>query len=98
MAIREINFDGIIGPSHNYAGLSFGNLAAMRNAGDVSRPRAAALQGLDKMRANLALGLVQGLFIPPPRPARDWLAALGTSFEDAEPELAANALDRKSVV
>ena len=60
MAIREINFDGLIGPSHNYAGLSLGNLASTRNAGDVSQPRAAALQGLDKMRANLALGLAQG--------------------------------------
>ena len=45
--IREINFDGIIGPSHNYAGLSLGNLASTRHAGDVSQPRAAALQGLD---------------------------------------------------
>ena len=95
--VREINFDGIIGPSHNYAGLSFGNLAAMRNAGDVSRPKAAALQGLDKMRANLALGLVQGLFVPPPRPARPWLAELGTSFEDAAPELAANAMSASSM-
>ena len=84
MAIREINFDGIIGPSHNYAGLSLGNLASARHAGDVSQPRAAALQGLDKMRANLALGLVQGLFVPPPRPADGWLAALGTSIEAAD--------------
>ena len=63
MPIREINFDGIIGPSHNYAGLSLGNLASTRNAGGASQPRAAALQGLDKMRANLALGLAQGLFV-----------------------------------
>ncbi len=97
MAIREINFDGIIGPSHNYAGLSFGNLAAMRNAGDVSRPRAAALQGLDKMRANLALGLVQGLFVPQPRPARDWLTALGIDYQQAEPELAANAMSASAM-
>ena len=97
MPIREINFDGIIGPSHNYAGLSLGNLASTRNAGGVSRPRAAALQGLDKMRTNLALGLVQGLFVPQPRPARDWLAALGTSFEDAEPELAANAMSASAM-
>ncbi|MEO7410687.1 MAG: N-succinylarginine dihydrolase [Sphingomicrobium sp.] len=95
--VREINFDGIIGPSHNYAGLSFGNLAAMRNAGDVSRPRAAALQGLDKMRINLALGLVQGVFVPQPRPGRDWLAALGTTYEDAEPELAANAMSASAM-
>ncbi len=97
MPIREINFDGIIGPSHNYAGLSLGNLASTRNAGGVSRPRAAALQGLDKMRANLALGLVQGLFVPQPRPARDWLAALGTTIDSAEPELAANAMSASAM-
>ena len=97
MPIREINFDGIIGPSHNYAGLSLGNLASTRNAGGVSRPRAAALQGLDKMRANLALGLVQGVFVPQPRPARIWLADLGTTIEAAEPELAANAMSASAM-
>ncbi len=95
--IREINFDGIVGPSHNYAGLSLGNLASTRNAGEVSRPRAAALQGLDKMRANLALGLDQGLFVPPPRPAHDWLAALGTAIETADPALAANAMSASAM-
>ena len=97
MAIREINFDGIIGPSHNYAGLSLGNLASARHAGDVSQPRAAALQGLDKMRANLVLGLVQGLFVPPPRPADGWLAALGTSIEAADAVLAANAMSASTM-
>ncbi len=95
--IREINFDGIIGPSHNYAGLSLGNLASSRNAGAVSRPRAAALQGIDKMRANLALGLVQGMFVPQPRPARAWLAELGTMTEDAEHHIAANAMSASSM-
>ncbi len=95
--IREINFDGIVGPSHNYAGLSLGNLASAKNAGHVSQPRAAALQGLDKMRANLALGLTQGLFVPQPRPARAWLASLGSSIEDADPILAANALSASSM-
>jgi succinylarginine dihydrolase len=97
MPITEINFDGIIGPSHNYGGLSLGNLAATSNAGAVSQPRAAALQGLDKMRANLALGLRQGLFVPPPRPARVWLAELGTTIEQAEPGLAANAMSASSM-
>jgi succinylarginine dihydrolase len=92
MALVEINFDGIVGPSHNYAGLSLGNLASQRNAGHVSQPRAAALQGIDKMRANLALGLAQGIFIPHPRPDRAWLVELGTSIEEAEPALAANAM------
>ena len=77
MALIEINFDGIVGPSHNYAGLSLGNLAATANAGAVSYPRAAALQGLEKMRANRALGLEQGFLLPLPRPNQAFLAALG---------------------
>ena len=81
MALIEINFDGIVGPSHNYAGLSLGNLAATTNAGAVSYPRAAALQGLEKMRANRALGLEQGFFVPQARPQRAFLAALGNPDE-----------------
>lgn len=77
MALAEINFDGIIGPSHNYAGLSLGNLASASNAGDLAYPRAAALQGLAKMRHNMALGLVQGFFLPLPRPNATFLAAIG---------------------
>ena len=68
MALLEINFDGIVGPSHNYAGLSLGNLAATANAGTVAFPRAAALQGIEKMRHNLRLGLAQGLLL------ENWLA------------------------
>jgi succinylarginine dihydrolase len=96
-ALREINFDGIVGPSHNYAGLSLGNLASTRNAGAVSQPRAAALQGIEKMRSNLALGLVQGIFLPHPRPDRAWLGALGTTFDECEPELAANAMSASAM-
>ena len=92
MPLVEINFDGIIGPSHNYAGLSFGNVASMGHGGEVSEPRAAALQGVDKMRSNLALGLDQGIFLPHPRPDRAWLERLGTTIEEAEPLLAANAM------
>lgn len=72
----EINFDGIVGPSHNYAGLSLGNLAATKNAGETSFPRAAALQGLEKMQANRALGLTQGFLLPLPRPNGRLLEAL----------------------
>lgn len=97
MALREINFDGLVGPSHNYAGLSLGNLASTRNAGHLSRPKAAALQGIDKMRANLALGLVQGVFMPHPRPNLKWLEALGTSMDNAEPTLAANAMSASAM-
>ena len=91
MALVEINFDGIVGPSHNYAGLSLGNLAATANAGKVAFPRAAALQGVAKMRHNLGLGLVQGIFLPHERPNRAWLAALGTDPRQAPEALRAAA-------
>src|SRR5215210_902055 len=97
MALREINFDGIVGPSHNYAGLSLGNVASMTHGGQVSEPRAAALQGVDKMRANLALGLAQGLFLPHARPNHAWLRELGTNIAEAEPVLAANALSASAM-
>ncbi|MEM6412678.1 MAG: N-succinylarginine dihydrolase [Pseudomonadota bacterium] len=64
----EVNFDGLIGPSHNYGGLSDGNLASANNAGDVSRPRDAALQGLEKMRLLVRAGLKQGVLPPMARP------------------------------
>ncbi|WP_294195494.1 N-succinylarginine dihydrolase [uncultured Sphingomonas sp.] len=95
--IREINFDGIVGPSHNYAGLSPGNLAATANAGQVAHPRAAALQGIAKMRANLALGLVQGVLIPPPRPDHGWLARLAIDYDTAPAHLRAQALSASSM-
>jgi succinylarginine dihydrolase len=85
--LREINFDGIIGPSHNYSGLSLGNVASATNKGNISHPRAAALQGLEKMRHNLRLGLAQGLFLPHPRPDRAWLAELGTTIEEVPASL-----------
>jgi len=71
--LAEINFDGLVGPTHNYAGLSLGNLAATAHADDVSYPRTAALEGLTKMRTNLGLGLAQGFFVPLPRPNTGWL-------------------------
>lgn len=80
MSLVEINFDGIVGPSHNYAGLSLGNLAATAHAGEVSFPRAAALQGLDKMRANRALGLAQGFFLPLPRPNHRFLTGIAADL------------------
>lgn len=82
MSLVEINFDGLVGPSHNYAGLSLGNLASASHAGEVSYPRAAALQGIAKMRHNLALGLTQGLFAPLPRPNPVLLSALGLDAID----------------
>jgi len=97
MALVEINFDGMVGPSHNYAGLSFGNLAATANAGNVAFPRAAALQGVEKMRHNLALGLAQGILLPHPRPDREWLAVLGTDPESAPETLRAASLSASAM-
>ncbi|TPG43220.1 N-succinylarginine dihydrolase [Sphingomonas koreensis] len=97
MMLTEINFDGLIGPSHNYAGLSPGNLAATGNAGKTSHPRAAALQGIAKMRANLRLGLAQGLFLPLPRPDHRWLGQLATSYAEAAPHLQAQALSASAM-
>jgi len=95
--VREINFDGIVGPSHNFAGLSPGNLAATRNAGRVSHPRSAALEGIAKMRAALDLGLVQGIFIPPPRPDHAWLARLHAEYTTAAPHLQAQSLSASAM-
>ncbi|ODU21239.1 MAG: succinylarginine dihydrolase [Sphingomonas sp. SCN 67-18] len=92
MALVEINFDGIVGPSHNYAGLSLGNLASARNKGETAHPRAAALQGLAKMRANIALGLTQGILLPHARPDHDWLARMGSDHGGADPLLRAWAM------
>jgi len=97
MTAREINFDGLVGPSHNYAGLSLGNLASARNAGAISYPRAAALQGIEKMRSNLRLGLAQGLFLPQWRPDGAWLTALGTDVGDAEAHIRAAAMSASSM-
>jgi succinylarginine dihydrolase len=82
---EEINFDGLVGPTHNYAGLSDGNLASARNKDSVSRPRGAALQGLAKMNRLRALGLAQGVLPPQERPAIGWLrTALLLSGADRE--------------
>ncbi len=97
MTLVEINFDGIIGPSHNYAGLSVGNIASSSNAGAVSQPRAAALQGIEKMRANLRLGLAQGFFMPLDRPNSKWLAGLATDMTSAEPHIRAAAFSASAM-
>lgn len=94
--LREINFDGIVGPSHNYAGLSLGNLAATRHAGDTAFPREAALQGIAKMRHNMRLGLAQGFFLPLPRPNPGFLADVSAAG-DFDPALTAMAWSASSM-
>ena len=80
----EINFDGLVGPTHNYAGLSEGNLASARNKDMIARPREAALQGIAKMNRLRALGLVQGVLPPHERPNIAWLRSLGFSGADRQ--------------
>ncbi len=95
-SVVEINFDGIVGPSHNYAGLSLGNLAATKNAGDTSYPRAAALQGIAKMRHNMAMGLAQGFLLPLPRPNTRWLDEIAAD-DTTDPALIAAAWSASSM-
>lgn len=80
----EANFDGLIGPTHNYAGLAAGNLASANNKGQISKPKEAALQGLKKMKFLADLGIPQGILPPQPRPRLDVLRTLGFDGSDAD--------------
>ncbi|MBU1540725.1 MAG: N-succinylarginine dihydrolase [Alphaproteobacteria bacterium] len=79
----EANADGLIGPTHSYAGLSPGNLASSLNKGEASNPRAAVLQGLDKMKTLADLGLPQYVLPPHERPNIPFLRSLGFTGTDA---------------
>lgn len=83
-ALVELQLDGLVGPTHGHAGLSVGNLASMRHGGERSRPRAAALQGLAKMRRVLELGGLQGVLPPQRRPLLAPLRALGFEGTDGD--------------
>ncbi|WP_252178514.1 N-succinylarginine dihydrolase [Endozoicomonas sp. 4G] len=80
----EANFDGLVGPTHNYAGLSLGNIASTHNQSVPSNPKRAALQGLAKMKALHDMGLVQGVLPPHERPDVDTLRKLGFSGSDEQ--------------
>jgi succinylarginine dihydrolase len=84
LGAREFNFDGLVGPSHNYAGLSFGNVASFNNVRSSSNPRQAALQGLAKMRALAARGFAQAVMPPQARPDFRLLRRIGFSGTDAD--------------
>ena len=81
---REANFDGLVGPTHNYSGLSFGNIASAKNQGILANPRLAALQGLRKMKALADMGFAQGVLPPQERPCVAALRGLGFAGSDAE--------------
>ena len=86
---HEVNLDGLVGPTHNYAGLSYGNLASMEHGGRESNPRAAALQGLSKMKLLMDLGVKQAVLPPQERPDVEMLRKLG--FEGGDGEVLARA-------
>ncbi|NUO47828.1 MAG: N-succinylarginine dihydrolase [Polyangiaceae bacterium] len=75
--MTEVSFDGLVGPTHNFGGLSPGNVASEESRGMLSNPRAAALQGIDKMRAVADLGVAQAVLPPQPRPSLSALRLLG---------------------
>jgi succinylarginine dihydrolase len=80
----EVNFDGLVGPTHHYAGLAYGNVASEKHGGTVSNPRQAALQGLGKMKMLADLGVRQAVLPPQERPDVRLLRRLGFKGSDAE--------------
>lgn len=84
MKSYEVNFDGLVGPTHNYGGLSYGNVASQSNSQQASNPREAARQGLAKMKALADMGFKQGVLAPQERPDVAALRRLGFSGSDAE--------------
>ncbi len=84
MKTYEVNFDGLVGPTHNYSGLSHGNVASMSHRALESNPQMAVLQGLSKMKNLMGMGLKQALLPPHERPHLDSLRAIGFSGTDAD--------------
>ncbi|MEW5849624.1 MAG: N-succinylarginine dihydrolase [Myxococcota bacterium] len=82
--MRELNLDGLVGPTHNYGGLSPGNVASTRHGGQASNPRRAALRGLEKMRLVHGLGVGQAVLPPHERPRLSVLRNLGFTGSDEE--------------
>lgn len=80
----EMNLDGLIGPTHNYSGLSYGNIASMHHGETPSNPKKAALQGLSKMKTLMSLGIRQGILPPQERPFLPLLHQLGFYGKDEE--------------
>ncbi|MDE0120011.1 MAG: N-succinylarginine dihydrolase [Bdellovibrionales bacterium] len=75
----EYNFDGLVGPTHNYAGLAIGNKASMKNKSQISHPQKAALEGLEKMKFLMEKGFKQAILPPHERPDLNFLKKLGFS-------------------
>lgn len=80
----EVNFDGLVGPTHNYAGLSYGNVASFSNSAATSSPKSAAKQGLVKMKALADMGMQQGVLAPQERPNVHTLRRIGFTGSDSQ--------------
>jgi succinylarginine dihydrolase len=80
----EVNFDGLVGPTHHYGGYAFGNLASMEHRKHISHPKQAALQGLYKMKLLHDLGVKQAVLPPRMRPSASTLRRLGFAGSDKE--------------
>lgn len=80
----ELNCDGLVGPTHNYGGLSYGNVASQSNSQTGSNPKEAALQGLAKMKALMDMGFQQGVLAPQERPDVAALRSIGFAGSDTE--------------
>ncbi|MBL1268057.1 MAG: N-succinylarginine dihydrolase [Halomonas sp.] len=83
-SVREVNFDGLVGPTHNYSGLAVGNVASMSHGGLVSNPKEGALQGLLKMKSLMDAGYAQGVLPPQQRPDIGALRDLGFSGSNSD--------------
>lgn len=83
-SFNEINFDGLIGPTHHYGGLSYGNIASKKHQGLPSNPKEAALQGLEKMKYLHDLKIPQAIMPPHERPHLKTLKAIGFEGTDEE--------------
>ncbi|UYM56277.1 N-succinylarginine dihydrolase [Leclercia adecarboxylata] len=84
MKAREVNFDGLVGLTHHYAGLSFGNEASTKHRIQISNPRLAAKQGLLKMKALADAGFPQAVIPPQERPNVAVLRQLGFTGSDEQ--------------
>jgi succinylarginine dihydrolase len=83
MPAVELNLDGLVGPTHHYGGLGLGNVASQRHRHEVSNPRAAALEGIAKMRHLVSLGIPQAVLPPQERPLVSALRRVGFAGDDA---------------
>lgn len=106
MPAVELNLDGLVGPTHHYGGLGLGNVASQRHRHEVSNPRAAALEGIAKMRLLMSLGIPQAVLPPQERPLVSALRRVGFAGDDdavlaaaagAAPDLLSAAASTSSV-